>query len=105
MPVLRATFWRHSDRSGYLFGSGFKTRLATYDGSEVPVPLKIDIQFGDADITQTALDILSLTKLNYNACRLGDSQPVTVLFSDAVGEILIANPTVKERRHNFKYYI
>jgi hypothetical protein len=34
------------------------------------------------------------TKLNYNACKLGDSQPVTVKFSDAVGEILISNPSV-----------
>ena len=41
-------------------------------------------------------DIFGLTKLNDNACRLGDAEPVTVGFSDAVGEILIANPTVKD---------
>ena len=105
MPVARGSFWRINDRSGLLFCSGFKPRLATYDGWEVPVPLRVDIQHGDAVIERVAQDILGLTKLNYNACKLGDSEPVTVGFSDAVGEILISNPTVSHRRPNFKFYI
>lgn len=105
MPVLRGTFWKADNRSGYLFASGFKPRIGTYDGWETPVPLKIEIQHGEADIELVARDILGLTKLNYNACRLGESQPVTVGFSDAVGEILVSNPTVTERRANFKFYI
>lgn len=105
MPVLRGTFLKSHERSGYLFGNGFKPRLATYDGWEVPVPLRIDIQHGDASIDTVARDILALTKLNYNACKLGEGQPVTVGFSDAVGEILLANPTVKDRKPNFKYYV
>ena len=54
---------------------------------------------------QIAADVLGLTKLNYNACRLGDALPVTIKFSDMVGEILISNPTVEHRRPNFKFYI
>ena len=69
------------------------------------MPLRIEIQHGEASIEQVARDILGLTKLNYNACPLGDAQPVTVGFSDAVGEILISNPTVTCRRPNFKFYI
>lgn len=105
MPVARGTFWRVNDRTGYLWGTGFKARAATYTGWEVPVPLRIDIQHGDAPIERVAQDIYGLTKLNYNACRLGDAEPVTVGFSDAVGEILISNPTVTHRRHSFKHYI
>jgi len=105
MPVLRGTFWRLNNRSGLLWGGGFKPRIATYDGWETPVPLRIDVQHGDAPIERVAQDILGLTKLNYNACRLGDAQPVTVGFSDAVGEILISNPTVSHRKPNFKFYI
>ncbi|MHA2216996.1 MAG: hypothetical protein ACXACY_13730 [Candidatus Hodarchaeales archaeon] len=104
-PVLRGTFWRVHDKSGYLYCSGFKPRIATYDGWETPVPLKIDVQYGDAPIEVVAKDILGLTKLNYNACRLGESEPVTIKFSNAVGEILISNPTVTDHRPNFKYYI
>ena len=61
-PVLRGTFWQHSPTRGYLFGSGFKPRLATYDGWETPVPLQIDIQHGDADLIEVAQDIFGLTK-------------------------------------------
>ena len=104
-PVMRGTLWQHSSTRGYLFGSGFKPRLGIYDGWETPVPLQIDIQHGDADIVDAARDILGLTKLNYNACNAGDTQPVSVKFSDAVGEILVSNPTVTERQPTFKFYI
>jgi hypothetical protein len=46
-----------------------------------------------------------LTKLNYKACRLGEGEPVTIKFSNAVGEIFISNPTVTGHRPNFKFYI
>lgn len=104
-PVIRGTFWQLSDRSAYLWASGFKPTLLTYDGWEVPNPLRIDIEYGDADIEQVANDILGLTKLNYNSCKLGDGEPVTVGFSDAVGEILISNRKLKTILPNFKFYI
>lgn len=104
-PVLRGTFWQINSRTSYLWANGFKPRLGTYDGWETPVPLRIDVQHGDADIAQVSTDILGLTKLNYNACKLGDSEPVTVGFSDAVGEILVSNPTVTSRSPKFKFYI
>jgi hypothetical protein len=104
-PPIRGTFLAMSEQTGYLWTTGFKPELGTYDGWEVPVPLRIDIQHGMADIEQVAKDILGLTKLNYNACRLGSSQPVTVGFSDAVGEILVSNPAIKTYLHQFRYYI
>lgn len=57
------------------------------------------------DITEVTKDIFGLAKLNYNACKLGESQPVTVHFSDAVGEILVANQGAKNFLPNFKYYV
>lgn len=105
MSMIRGAFWRLNDRAGYLWGSGFKPRLGTYDGWEFPAPLRIDIQHGDAPIERVGQDIFGLTKLNYNACRLGESDPVTVGYSDAVGEILVSNPTVSRCKPNFKFYI
>ncbi|HLD19138.1 MAG TPA: hypothetical protein VJB90_03950 [Candidatus Nanoarchaeia archaeon] len=104
-PVLRGTFLKLNQRTGFLWAAGFKPELGTYDGWEVPAPLRLDIQHGEGDIEQIASDIMSLTKLNYNACKLGSSQPVTVGFSDAVGEILVSNPDIKHRRPQFKFYI
>lgn len=104
-PVLRGTLLKAGPALGYLWASGFVPRLRTYPGWETPVPLRIDIQHGDASIEQVADDILALTKLNYNACRFGDSEPVTIGFSGAVGEILVSNPTVTKRNPRFKFYI
>ena len=104
-PVIRGTFLKAGPKLGYLWASGFVPRLRTYPGWEAPVPLRIDIQHGEADIEQVGRDIFSLTKLNYNACRFGDSEPVTIGFSDAVGEILVSNPTVMKRNPRFKFYI
>lgn len=106
-PVLRGVFWQRTERHGFLFTSGFKERIAAYDGWEVPVPLSITVQHGEADLCAVARDILALTKVNYNACQLGESEPITVKYSDRVGEILLANSKLpKERwRHAFKYYI
>ncbi|MBW2021107.1 MAG: hypothetical protein JRI65_14110 [Deltaproteobacteria bacterium] len=104
-PVLRGTFLSASKKKCYLWTSGFKPRLETYDGFGVPVPLSIIVQHGECDLEQVAFDILGLTKLNYNSCRLGQSCPVTVGFSDKVGEILVTNPTAKSCRPQFKFYI
>jgi len=106
-PILRGTFWQRTKRHGLLFTSGFKPRIATYDGWEIPIPLSITIQHGDADLIQVAKDILGLTKLNYNSCQLGESQPITVKYSDKIGEVLLANPELprEQWRTNFKYYI
>jgi hypothetical protein len=106
-PVQRGVFWQRTARHGLLFTNGFKPRIATYDGFEVPVPLAITIQHGDGDLVQVAKDILGLTKLNYNSCQLGEGRPITVKYSDRVGEILLANPGIPQEkwRHNFKYYI
>lgn len=105
MAILRGTFWKINRSSGLLWGSGFKAKIGTFDGWETPVPMRIDILYGDTEVERVAQDILGLTKLNFNACHLGDSEPVTVGFSDAIGEILISNPEIKDRRANFKYYI
>lgn len=106
-PVLRGTFWQRNKRLGYLFTTGFKPRIGAYDGWEIPVPLLIHVQHGQTDLEQVAKDILGLTKLNYNACQLGESEPITVKNSDRIGEILLANPeiTVSSWKHNFKFYI
>jgi hypothetical protein len=104
-PVLRGTLLTVNDRRGYLWTSGFKPFIGTYDGRETPVPLRIDIQHGNSNLKQVAKDILGLTKLNYNECKYGDSNPVTIGFSDAVGEILVSNPNIKNPNPKFKYYI
>ena len=84
---------------------GLSRELGPIGAPDVPVPLRLDVQHGDADIEQVGHDIMGLTKLNYNACRPGDRLPVTIGFSDKVGEILIGNSGLEAAHPQFKYYI
>ena len=90
-----------------LYSSGFNLFAGTYEGFEVPVPLGISIQHGDADLEQVARDVLSLTKLNYNSCSFGSAEPITIRYSKQIGEILLANPGLapSERQHTLRYYM
>jgi hypothetical protein len=103
--VLRGTLLKAAPKVSYVWASGFVPRLRTYPGWEAPVALRIDTQHGEADIEHVARDICALIKLNYNACRFGDSEPMTISFSDGVREILVSNPTETKRKPRFKFYI
>lgn len=91
-PVLRGTAVPIDDNLGYLWTRGLVPRLRTYIGRETPNPLSVKICRGTAAMVTVLSDVLGLTKLNYNACRYGDGEPVTLKFADAVGEILTAGP-------------
>lgn len=106
-PPIRGTFLKRHTRFGLLYTSGFNPCAGTYEGFEVPVPLGISIQYGDADLEQVAKDVLSLTKLNYNSCSFGGSVPITIRYSQQIGEILLANPGLDpaKRQHTLRYYM
>ncbi len=106
-PPIRGTLLKRHDGYGLLYSSGFNPSAGTYEGFEVPVPLGISIQHGSADLEQVARDVLSLTKLNYNSCSFGSSTPITIRYSQQIGEILLANPGLRpdERQHTLRYYM
>jgi len=65
----------------------------------------VEISRGSADLQTVMADVLSLTKLNFNACIYGDGLPVTLRFADAVGEILTARPEFDLPPLPFRHYI
>jgi hypothetical protein len=91
--IPRGLAWKMTDHTGFLWSKGFVPRLQTYAGREVPNPLFVQLTRGEADLKVVLRDILTLTKLNYNACIYGDGLPVTLRFANSVGEILTAAPT------------
>ena len=103
--VMRGLGVKISDFEGYLFTNGFIPRLNTSSCLEIPNPLHIKINKGRSDIHQVMSDVLALTKLNYNACLYGDGLPVTLRFSDHIGNILTATKEWKTDIRQFKYYI
>jgi hypothetical protein len=106
-PVLRGSSLVIDRNLGYLWTRGLVTRLRTYVGREVPNPLSVKVCRGESDVETVLRDVLGLTKLNYNACRFGDGEPVTLKFADAVGEVLTAGPVVNDKIPPlpFKHYV
>lgn len=104
-PVLRGAVLLNNDKSCFLWSNGYKPKIESYDGWEVPKPIRVDIEHGENDILRVAQDVLSLTKLNYNACHLSESMPITIGYSSSVGEILVNSPKHIKPRPNFKFYI
>lgn len=103
--VMRGLGWIINDESGYLFTRGFIPRLGTTNHLETANPLYIEVNRGSANIETVMQDVLALTKLNYNACIYGDGLPVTLRFSDLIGNILTATKNWESEMRQFKYYI
>lgn len=104
-PIPRGMVLATSEVDAFLWTKGYIPRIQTVMGLETPNPLKVQIVRGEADILQVCKDILSLTKLNYNACIYGDGLPVTLRFANSVGEILTAGPRQDFGVLTFKHYI
>lgn len=104
-PVPRGMVFPIDDQTAFLWTKGFIPRMQTVLGLETPNPLSVEITNGTADIGVVCKDVLSLSKLNYNACIYGDGTPVTLRFANSIGEILTAGPTEGIEVLPFKHYI
>jgi len=103
--VMRGLAWQIDDKTGYLFTRGLIPRSGTTNHLEIANPLYIEINKGNASLDTVMKDVLALTKLNYNACIYGDGLPVTLRFSDLIGNILTATSEWESEMRQFKYYI
>lgn len=103
--ILRGNAFIVNERNAFLWTVGHVPKIQTSLSMEVPNPIFIEINKGEADIIQVLKDILALTKLNYNACIYADGIPVTLRFANKIGEILTASIDIKVPPLAFKYYI
>lgn len=103
--IMRGLAWHVDEKSGYLFTRGYIPRTNSTNHLETANPLYIEINRGSSEIDVVMKDILALTKLNYNACIYGDGLPVTLRFSDLIGNILTATSEWQSEMRQFKYYI
>lgn len=104
-PVIRGTSLQVGDRHAYLWTSGYAPRLDTYMGPETPNPISVKVLRGECPLETVLLDVLGLTKINFNSCLHNDRLPVTIRFANAVGDVLISAPMDGEPKLPFKYYI
>jgi len=103
--VPRGTALVISEKFAYLWTKGYVPRIQTQMGLETPNPLSVEVSRGQIDISTVCMDILALTKLNYNTCIFGDGLPVTLRFADSIGEVLTAGENIKSEILSFKHYV
>ncbi len=104
-PVIRGTAALVNERNAFLWTAGYVPRLDTYMGPETPNPIQVKVQRGECELETVLLDVLGLTKINFNSCIFNDRLPVTIKFADAVGDVLVSAPVEGEPKLPFKFYI
>lgn len=87
-PPLRGTFFAIEDEQFFLFTMGYTPFLETYPGSYVPEPWQITYHYGSSSARDLFKEILALTKMNVNNCSFADGTPITLSFSQKIGEIM-----------------
>ncbi|MCK6580760.1 MAG: hypothetical protein L6Q98_21930 [Anaerolineae bacterium] len=104
-PPIRGTSFRIGDLD-YLYTTGFIQELGEFHGVHVPAPIQIADHIGQDTAREALLrEILVLTKMNWNSAHLGGSLPITLRFSQLVGDIMREVPTEMDPLANFKFYM
>jgi hypothetical protein len=104
-PPLRGTRFTVGDID-YLYTTGFISDLGQFHSLHVPSPIQITDHVGQDTPRETLLrEVLALTKMNWNSARLGGLLPITLRFSDLVGEIMREIPIGRDPLAQFKYYM
>jgi hypothetical protein len=102
-PPLRGTLFSVGD-TGYLYTTGYIPALQAYPHGHVPAPLQIADHYGDSSRQDIALELLILTKMNWNWAGFAGALPITIRFSRLVGDIMREVPEGREPQPNFKFY-
>ena len=104
-PPLRGTYVKFTDQNFLLYTTGFVPFLRTYPGARIPQPAEVLEHFGDSPWDRVLLELLSLTKLNWNSADFAARYPVTLAFSARVGEILAEIPDNIPFREEYRFYM
>lgn len=104
-PPLRGTYFCIEDTQHFLYTMGFTPYLETYPGSYVPEPWQITEHHGGSAPKDLLREVLVLTKMNVNNCAFADGTPITLSFSEAVGEIMKHIPKDGIVQPHYKFYM
>jgi hypothetical protein len=104
-PPLRGTYFCLEDQAHFLYTMGFIPYLETYPGSYVPEPWQIVDHHGSSAPKDLFREILALTKMNVNNCSFADGSPITISFSEKIGEIMKHIPEGGKVQPKYKFYM
>jgi hypothetical protein len=104
-PPLRGTRFSVGDID-FVYTTGFVASLGEYHGVHVPSPIRVaDHVHQDTPRENLLREVLTLTKMNWNWAGFGMKMPITLRFSELVGDVLREVPPDREPLPQFKYYV
>jgi hypothetical protein len=104
-PPLRGTYLETGAQSGLVYLRGSVNFFATYPGMYVPRPLEFEVEAAESTPRQLAVEILALSKLNWNNTQFDGGEPITVRAARRVGDILKCVPEGLEVRPSYRYFM
>lgn len=88
----------------YLFTSGYVSWWDEYPGPHIPAPLEIGAS-GNTDIRQRALELLALTKMNWNSTEGIGRYPITISFARKVGLLMTELADNQTPNPSYRFYM
>lgn len=80
------------------------TLLQNLPWSTCSYEVMVDV-IGESTLRQVCEEILALSKLNFNNCNYYSSLPITLTFSQKVGEVIQYIPEDIEPPNRYYYYM
>lgn len=87
----------------FLFTSGYVEWWNEYPGPHIPAPIQIGAA-GETDIRQRAIEILALTKMNWNSTDGMSRAPITLSFARKVGMLMTELSDNQHLNPSYKFY-
>jgi hypothetical protein len=87
-PPQRGTLWTLEPERHILYTRGSVPFYETYPGLYVPRPLEFRVHDPEATPVALAVEMLALTKLNWNTTQFDQGDPITLRAAREVGDIL-----------------
>lgn len=104
-PPLRGTYVCVEDQVHFLYTMGFIPYLETYPGSYVPEPWQIIAHHGSSAPRELFKEVLALTKMNVNNCSFADGTPISLSFSQKIGDIMKHIAPDGKVQPQYKFYM
>ena len=104
-PPLRGTLLSLSEERHILYTRGSVPLYRTYPGMYVPSPLPFRPADVDSSAEEIASELLTLTKMNWNATQLDGRLPITLRTADSIGDILKHLPEGENPAPRYAYYM
>jgi hypothetical protein len=104
-PPLRGIYFTLEGKHHFLYTMGYIPYLQTYPALYVPEPWQITDHHGGTRPKELLEEVLALTKMNVNNCAFADGTPITLLFSERIGEIMKHIPEGETVHPHYRFYM